>query len=309
MSHSFDRSRDARIRAAAFEWLAGKVADLGDVLSWRVLLEGFRFDGTRVPFLSLQGIFKPAVLDVPLSIRTSSSSPYSDVFGKDGLLRYAYRGTDPSHTDNEGLRFALKEGLPLVYFHGLVKGRYLATWPVYIVGADPQSLSFFVAVDDADHVSMSAYGEWVTGEGAEARRQYVTTVVRRRLHQRAFRERVLLAYRHQCAACRLRHDELLDAAHIIPDADPEGEPVISNGLALCRLHHSAFDRFFIGLRPDYVIQVRPDLLEEEDGPTLRYAIQGLHGQRIRLPRREGHRPNVERLTQRYERFLELAPAG
>ena len=29
--------------------------------------------------------------------------------------------------------------------------------------------------------------------------------------------------------CRLRHEELLDAAHIIPDADPEGEPVVSKG--------------------------------------------------------------------------------
>jgi hypothetical protein len=52
---------------------------------------------------------------------------------------------------------------------------------------------------------------------------------------------VLAAYRHQCSLCRLKHEELLDAAHIIPDADPEGEPVVSNGLALCRLHHSAFD--------------------------------------------------------------------
>ena len=205
-----------------------------------------------------------------------------------------------------GLRFAMDERLPLVYLHGLVKGRYLATWPVYIVADDPESLSFFVAVDDADHISLSAYGEWAVGEDAGARRRYVTTVARRRLHQRAFRERVLLAYRHQCAACHLRHDELLDAAHIIPDADPEGEPIISNGLALCRLHHAAFDRFFIGLRPDYVIQVRPDLLEEEDGPTLRHAIQDLHGQAIRVPHREGHRPNVALLTRRYDRFVELA---
>jgi putative restriction endonuclease len=55
-----------------------------------------------------------------------------------------------------------------------------------------------------------------------------------------------------------------------------------------------------------VIQVRPDLLEEEDGPTLRHAIQGLHGQEIRLPHRPNHRPNVQLLTRRYERFVELA---
>jgi len=38
--------------------------------------------------------------------------------------------------------------------------------------------------------------------------------------------------------------ELLDAAHITPDTHPEGEPIVSNGLSLCKLHQAAFDRFF-----------------------------------------------------------------
>lgn len=54
----------------------------------------------------------------------------------------------------------------------------------------------------------------------EARRKYITSSVRNRLHQRGFRERVLSAYKEQCALCRLRHRELLDAAHIIPDNEP-----------------------------------------------------------------------------------------
>src|SRR5262249_8433751 len=136
------------------------------------------------------------------------------------------------------------------------------------------------------------------------RRSYVTAEVRVRLHQRAFRERVLEAYRRQCAFCRLRHEELLDAAHIVPDRDPEGEPCISNGLALCALHHAAFDRLFVGLRPDLVMEVRPDLLREEDGPTLVHAIQGLHGTRIALPRAVEQRPDLERVARRYQRFRE-----
>ena len=52
----------------------------------------------------------------------------------------------------------------------------------------------------------------------------------RRLHQATFRERVLHAYRTSCAICRLRHRELLDAAHILPDGHPRGEPVVPNGL-------------------------------------------------------------------------------
>ena len=96
------------------------------------------------------------------------------------------------------------------------------------------------------------------------RRAYATAAVRVRLHQRAFRERVLRAYRQQCAFCRFRHPELLDAAHILPDSDPGGEPVVRNGLALCTLHHGKFDRLFLGVRPDDTIEVRPDILREED---------------------------------------------
>lgn len=291
---------------AAFAWLEGQVALHGDVLPWSLLLEGFQFEGRRVPLLSQQGIFKPAVMDVPLSIRTSPDGPYHDAFRRGGLLEYSYRGTDIGHRDNRGLRTARAERLPLVYFHRMVEGRYLATWPVFVVGDDPNRLIFSVAVDDAGALDRSPEGPWVAGEGAELRREYVTSLARRRLHQRAFRERVLSAYRHQCALCRLKHDELLDAAHILPDSEPDGEPVVSNGLALCRLHHGAFDRFFIGVRPDYVIQVRPDLLDEEDGPTLKHAIQGLHGASITVPRATELRPSIELLSNRYERFLERA---
>jgi len=304
----FDRSHDARVRAATFEWLAELVSIHGDVLPRAPLQQGFEYRGRRVPLVGPQGIFKPAVMQAPLSITTAPHSPYDDAFGPDGLLRYRYRGTDPRHRDNEGLRFAMRERLPLVYFHGLVKGKYLATWPVFIAADHPESLCVSVAVDDATRVLPAESGEWLLGEDPAARREYLTTLARQRVHQRAFRERVLRAYRHQCALCRLRHDELLDAAHIIPDREPEGEPIVSNGLALCKLHHAAFDRFFIGVRPDYVIEVRADVLHEEDGPTLRYAMQGLHGQRILLPRQRRNHPSVDLLERRYRRFLDISAA-
>lgn len=305
----FDRAHDTRVRSAAFEWLASQLSIHGDVLPWKTLAEGFQWEGRRVPLLSQQGIFKPAVMELPLSIRTSPGGPYDDAFRKDGLLRYRYRGDDPQHRDNRGLREAKEERVPLVYFHRMVPGKYLATWPVFIVGDEPGALSFSVAVDDATHLSLADSQQMEVAEGAAARREYVTTLARRRLHQRAFRERVLAAYRHQCALCRLKHDELLDAAHIIPDTEPEGEPVVSNGLALCRLHHTAFDRFFIGVRSDYIIQVRRDLLEEKDGPTLKHAIQGLHGTKIFLPRRPEDLPSVDLLADRYKRFLDAGTAA
>jgi hypothetical protein len=44
---------------------------------------------------------------------------------------------------------------------------------------------------------------------------------------------------------------------------------------MCKIHHAAFDNLLMGVRPDYSIEVRSDVLVEEDGPTLRYALQGL----------------------------------
>ncbi|MBI2994399.1 MAG: HNH endonuclease [Gammaproteobacteria bacterium] len=141
------------------------------------------------------------------------------------------------------LRFAMERRLPLVYIHGVVPGKYLITWPVFVIEDDPQNLTFSVAVDDAQHLGLPDTTGSLLGvreEADAARRSYVTAAVRVRLHQRAFRERVLEAYRRQCAFCRLRHEELLDAAHIVPDTEPRGEPVVRNGLALCTLHHAAF---------------------------------------------------------------------
>jgi len=304
----FDRAHDARVRAAAFEWLGDQVMRHTDVLPRQVLAAGFVLDGVRVPLLGPQGIFKPKVLsEVPLSITTAPEGPYDDAFSPDGLLRYRYRGNDPNHPDNRGLRAAMEHRLPLIYLHGLAPGRYVAAWSVFVVGDDPANLSFSVEVDDASYFKRPEEigAEAAIKEGDDARRRYITASVRVRLHQRAFRERVLDAYRRQCAFCRLRHEELLDAAHIVPDNAPEGEPVVRNGLALCALHHTAFDRYFVGLRPDYIIEVRADIRKERDGPTLVHAIQALHGNRIVLPRSVLLRPDPKLVEMRYEQFCKV----
>ncbi len=305
----FDLPNDARVRKAAFGWLALAVTRHGDVLPRTLLEGGFELDGETVRLVGPQGIFKPKILELPLSITTAPDRPYADSFEND-LLLYHYRRGDPNHRDNEGLRTLMKKRLPLVYLHGIVEGKYLAAWPVFIVGDDAVRHVFRVAVDDHRHLGLltdSDLAEQPTGDEGEAvRRVYSTAVVRVRLHQRAFRERVLEAYRRQCSFCQLRHDELLDAAHLIPDSDPSGDPLVTNGIALCALHHAAFDRYFIGISPDYKIVIRADLLREKDGPTLAHAIQGLHGKPLHMPRRKEHYPSAESLALRFKAFEKSA---
>ncbi len=300
---------DLSIRLAAFTWLSEQTEILGDVLPRTLLQKGFSFQSEQIPLVSPQGIFKPRAMDLPLSITTAPEGPYDDSFGEDNLLIYKYRGTDPYHRDNVGLRKVYEQNRPLVYFHGVIPGQYLAVWPVYVVANHPDSLTFKVALDDLASVSLEPVTSLKLDQGAEARRVYLTSTVKVRLHQRRFRERVLQAYQSQCTICRLKHRELLDAAHIIPDIRTEGEPTVTNGLALCKLHHAAYDNFIIGVTPDYIVQVRNDVLEEEDGPLLQHGLQELHLSKILLPRTRSNWPSQEALEWRYEKFQHAGPSS
>lgn len=124
-----------------------------------------------------------------------------------------------------------------------------------------------------------------------------------RVHQKGFRNKILQAYRNQCALCRLKHVELLDAAHIIGDREDHGDPIVQNGLSLCKIHHAAFDHNIIGINPNYQVVVRQDILEEVDGPMLRYGLQSLNNSRLILPSHRHDWPDRERLEQRFDSFL------
>jgi putative restriction endonuclease len=299
-------AEDAAIRTAAATFLSGigsRQAERWPVVSRSTLSAGFEFAGRRVSLIGPQGIFKPAVLDLPLSITTAprvegKAPAYDDEFGY-GRVVYRYRGTDPRHPDNVGLRAVMAKGLPLVYLHGLVPGRYLATWPVYVISDSPQTLSFGIALEQPmDTIASATY----VAQGDMDRREYGLRLLKRRLHQEGFRQRVLRAYHTTCAVCRLRHEELLDAAHILPDGHPRGLPIVPNGLTLCKLHHAAFDANIIGIRPDLMIEVRRDILIEADGPMLQHGLQGAHGKRIWVPHKGDRRPLAENLEERYEGF-------
>lgn len=176
----------------------------------------------------------------------------------------------------------------------------MPVWPVYVVGDDPVGLSFKIAFD-ARGLSVASSEPEVL-RLAEPRRAYVTRLTLQRVHQRTFAQRVLLAYQNRCAMCRLAHPELLDAAHILPDGHPRGLPITPNGLALCKIHHAAFDQHILGIRPDHVIEVRRDILEEVDGPMLLHGIQAMDGQRLNVPKAETSRPARDLLEERYAMF-------
>ena len=292
---------DDEIRARAM----AQVRRLRDLHGGRIprsaLMEGIVVGGERVPIWNYQkGIFKPAALGrdgAALSVQTSAESPYGDVHDADaGQIEYKYRGTDPDHPDNVALRRAMFDQRPLIYLVAVDPGFYDAVLPVYVVRDDRSRLQFTLLADQIDAV--------VSADPIKTavRREYATRAVLQRLHQHEFRRMVLSAYRERCCVCRLAHVELLDAAHILPDRHPKGEPIVTNGLGLCKIHHSAYDANIIGVDPDAKVHVREDILREKDGPMLRHGLQEVDGCRLVLPKKEQLWPNRDFLAERFERF-------
>lgn len=86
------------------------------------------------------------------------------------------------------------------------------------------------------------------------RREAVRTVLER-IGQGNFRTRILAVYRHQCVVCEIQLD-LVQAAHLVP-VNAGGDNATTNGIALCYLHHEAYDRALIGITTQYRIEVSP----------------------------------------------------
>lgn len=266
-------------------------------------LQNFEFEGQRIPLVGQAGIIKPGQIDEALSIRTTytrpgAEPPYADQEGADGLLRYKMRGDDPDHYQNRALRRAMADRLPLIWFVAIEKGTYQPIFPVYVVREEPEERQFVIALDPLQRRLAESL------DLSEEDRRYAHTISKQRLHQPVFRSRVLSAYRNRCSICALQREELLDAAHIIADSQPHGRAIVPNGLALCKIHHVAYDKDIIGIRPDLTVHVRQDILEEVDGPMLKHGIQEMHGGRLRVvPSVRAARPREDFLEERYAAFL------
>lgn len=300
---------DWQLRLAAFARLEELKRARGGVVTADDLEEGFTFQGERIKFWSSRrGIWRPKQLvdsGAALSITTTppkpgKKPPYEDQIapGAQSFI-YRYEGSDPETFTNVAVRKAMTQRRPLIYLIGLEPGLYEAVFPCYVVADRPQELAFEIAADVYQLGAGPIPPELDVSAGA---RRYATRVVMQRLHQYRFRQLVVAAYRERCAVCRLGHTELLDAAHILPDRDERGRPEVPNGLALCGIHHSAYDTNILGVDPDYLIHIRRDVLEEKDGPMLLHGLQEFDGLQITPPKAEALCPNRDYLAERYRRF-------
>ena len=299
---------ERRVRGALFAWLDRLRARTGGPVTYGELSQ-FQFNGQHVPLFSRpRGIHKPQILGddgAALTLLTAAESPgrprpYDDSEAADaGYWIYKYQGHDPEAHDNRAVRRAFVNNLPLVYFIGVDKGVYEAFYPVFVKVDNPGALSFHLEADSSDGLTPNA----PVAIDVVAARRYATRTAKVRLHQAVFRAKVLGAYQRRCSICRIRHLPLLDAAHITPDGAAHGAPEIPNGLALCKIHHAAFDAHLLGVSPDYRVNIKTALLTEIDGPMLQHGLKEMHNTIISIPRRSTEWPNRDRLAERFENFL------
>lgn len=296
---------DLTLRQAAVARARELAQIYDDLVPLARLREGFEHDGRRVSFGSFyKGIHRSTTQRGPaaLTLTTSLKDPYADAFDTaGGSFTYAYRAGAIDQADNHALRAALELQTPLVYFRALAPGQYLVVAPMFVTADDPAAR--VVVLEPGLPVQDMQPGGLVSGADVRA---YATREARFRLHQQRFKLDVMRAYQHRCAICTLRERELVQAAHIVPDSEAEGVAAVINGLALCAIHHLAFDRNLLGIDPQGVVHIADRLLHEIDGPMLRTGLQGFHGGRIALPRRPEDRPDPHRLELRFERFASAA---
>jgi len=288
------------------ESLFNKVIELAnahDGMLSRQELSEFVYQEEVVRLIDPQGgIWNPGAswtaspaLSATLSINTTLSGIYDDQEVADGLWRYDYQsgGVEGKNTK---LRKAWELQLPIIWFRQQEIGRRYVPYLVYVVDDFPELGYCLISPDLSLSLAIKT--------GDEIQKRYALREMKQRLHQPAFRARVLSAYGVRCAVCNLQMGALLEGAHITPDSDPNSSTKVNNGISLCTIHHSAYDAALLGIDTDFSIHIRADVMQESDGPMLKYGLQEMHRKDLILPSQQDHWPDLSRLSHRFHEFEE-----
>jgi putative restriction endonuclease len=132
----------------------------------------------------------------------------------------------------------------------------------------------------------------------QAEEQTVIAIPPSPVRSAAFRREIMRLYNYTCAACRLRIITLdgktaVDAAHIVPFAASHDDS-IGNGIALCKLHHWAFEYGLILLDDNLHLLVSENF-DEQSPPA--FLLRNLHSSLIHLPTKKPYQPSLQAVRQ------------
>lgn len=283
------------------------VQQKGDnVFTWAEIDQGFEVSGNKVHFATkAAGIFKPQQLTdgAALSIkqvrpsRTGRIAPYEDKELEEGVVAYQLQRSGTQSPFNALLEVAFRKQVPLIFFRGLADGLYEAFYPVFV-----DTFSYAKGETSIVFEKPSVDEDTLANIVSEEPTAYGIGVRKTRLHQRSFRQRVLMAYGLRCALTNLPLVQLLEAAHIVADSRG-GVASVQNGIAMSTFHHTAFESNLMGIDPDGKIVLNELVRATRDGPMFSHGLLELEGRKMRFPTTELHRPNRDFLAQKFEEFL------
>lgn len=280
----------------------------GDDIPWSAIAEGIEINGEKIHIANkARGIFKPRQMERGiLSIKTTAPRTgriniYSDAETDESSYRYSLQQGDPMGGGNKNLWEAYEDRSPFIYFHAVAESIYKAIWPCFVDYIRPEE-GYCSVIVGAQMQLTSEKPKIVTYPfPAAPERAYAIRESRVRLFQATFRENVLLAYDNRCAISGLPVKQLLDAAHITPDSEADSSTDVTNGIALSKIHHRAYDSNLIGISPDLKIFVSEKILSIADGPILD-AIKENNGKCLTEPNHRDAKPDRDRLARRFDRF-------
>ena len=296
--------RDAHL--AAMQWFEAEQMSGHELFTHKELMDGFSWHGHHFRLThQSQGIWKPQEFEAALTFKTAApdprkEAPYADRIDDSGLLRYKF--SDTKKWANDAMKVAAQRNYPLAWLVGVKPTPstlfYYARFPAYIVDIDERNAEFIIAIDETTPATSHHK------DSGQIEKKYVSRWTKERIHQHDFREHVLSAYQISCAVCDLPHAQLLEASHIIADSREAGVPEVSNGLALCRLHHTAYDRHLLGIDADRRIHVATRAKRIET-VHLQTGLLPFEGRSLtHVPAAKQMRPDGDRLAEHFKEFLQ-----
>jgi putative restriction endonuclease len=280
----------------------------GNSIPHQAISEGFHFNSDRVLLDNRAvGIFKPRQMsECAISIKTTmqrdgSQGIYNDLQDIDDHYKYALQRGNPRGGNNKYLWASMNTGTPFIYFQAIAPGRYTAIWPCFVKAILPEK--GYALIVESNKINKSILAGYKFEVPTEIESRYCVRETKVRMHQASFRQNVLDAYDGKCAITSLQNNTLLEAAHIIPDSELGELQYVSDGIALTRLHHRAYDLNLLGISPDNKIYISDELKQGRDNKFMRDALLEFEGRKLVLPRSTVNRPDREKLAARFDMFL------
>lgn len=234
---------------------------------WRIQVTGLPVIGGRQRFMRQDGgktavfgwceeldVF--AAFDVNRHVEVSGGSPSIQI--RQPALEVASINGLAAHIKGEGeVAFAVRPNYLGAYLENMEE--------LHACGSSEEAMNVIEEICKDPLI----VGDETIEEKVPKTRRYSVASVRKALRDANFRSRVLEAYSNACAMCGVQL-RLIDAAHILPAAHPDSTDEIGNGIALCALHHRAFDRGLVTFDSSYRVH-RRETMER------RLALAGLGG--------------------------------